>query len=360
LTTNTKPKRLILFLSPNNPDFLLQSIINAKTKLNEYNIDLSQILVFYDSNSIKKINPEILKNEIINLIPNVTKTSILFNEVPIINDLMRIPFPYDFENFDCIIVPPLQLHLSLLLNSVNSKISYLPKTVFLFHTHPDGKLLTFSRLIFEDGNCSYKPFLEERKNMDNLYSILKNKGCEFDRLMHVVDPIIANRLIHQENLRTISDDDLMTHFIQHTLPEEYQIEERRRDALGRAFEKLANYCFYSNASIFSDNIATNVFFKSNSKYIHREEDILAINQNNKLLVVSCKAAFSSQISSATTRNLNKEIKRLNSLELPINFPKERIHKILVTSTPAVSKLGKEKNGVMITNLLGLDDLLSKI
>jgi len=196
--------------------------------------------------------------------------------------------------------------------------------------------------------------------MDNLYSILKNKGCEFDRSMPVVDPIIADRLIHQENLRTISDHDLKTHFIQHTLSEEYQIGGRGWVQVGRAFEKLANYCFYSHASIFSDNIATNVFFKSDSNYTHREEDILAINQNNKLLVVSCKAAFNSRISSDQTKYLDKEIKRLNSLELPINFPKERIHKILVTSTPAVSKLGKEKNGVMITNLLGLDDLLSKI
>jgi hypothetical protein len=57
--------------------------------------------------------------------------------------------------------------------------------------------------------------------------------------------------------------------------------------------------------------------------------------------------------------MQQEVSRVKSLVLPINFPKERIKRMIIATTPAMQLTG-ETGEVIVTNLAGLSDSLKHL
>ena len=95
----------------------------------------------------------------------------------------------------------------------------------------------------------------------------------------------------------------------------------------------------------------------------REEDIIALTKNGNLIYASCKfkgrANSTIKTPQKITQKMQEEISRLDSLILPITFPKERIVKMLITTTPAMQLAGPTGD-VIVTNLHGLADVLKHL
>ena len=141
--------------------------------------------------------------------------------------------------------------------------------------------------------------------------------------------------------------------------------------VGEAFEIVSSVCFRKHESIKS--VVMNVEFMGQMKAIvpqtgrvvkaKREEDIIALTKNGNLIYASCKFKGRAQGVIKTpqkiTRQMQEEISRLDSLILPINFPKERIVKMLITTTPA-KNLSGPTGDMIVTNLHGLSDVLKHL
>ena len=93
--------------------------------------------------------------------------------------------------------------------------------------------------------------------------------------------------------------------------------------------------------------------------VRREEDIIAIHKNGNLLYVSCKFAWCKNKQSCETKTM-EEVHRLQNLQLAFNIPKERVTKMLVTTTKAHELVQDCIDGVYVTNLAGIDDLIAKL
>ena len=123
------------------------------------------------------------------------------------------------------------------------------------------------------------------------------------------------------------------------------------------WRRLAAACFVRSRSI--HDVSVNVEFGSERKELNarREEDIIAIHNNGNLLYVSCKFAWCKNQGRCKSKTL-EEVLRLENLQLAFNIPKERVTKILVTTTKARNLVQDCVNGVYVTNLAGIEDLIA--
>ena len=100
------------------------------------------------------------------------------------------------------------------------------------------------------------------------------------------------------------------------------------------------------------------------KTVKREEDVIALTKRGNLIYASCKykgRSHSAHLNrpQTITASMQKEVSRVRSLVLPINFPKERIKRMVITTTPAMQLAG-ETGEVIVTNLAGLSDSLKHL
>jgi hypothetical protein len=135
--------------------------------------------------------------------------------------------------------------------------------------------------------------------------------------------------------------------------------------VGTAFEEVTGHCFAEHDSIVSVVINVEVDGQAviAGKKVKREEDVVALTKRGNLIYASCK--YKGRSHSALSRpqtiaaSMQKEVSRVRSLVLPIKFPKERIHRMVITTTPAVQLAG-ETGEVIVTNLAGLSDSLKHL
>ena len=136
--------------------------------------------------------------------------------------------------------------------------------------------------------------------------------------------------------------------------------------VGTAFEEVTGHCFAEHDSIVS--VVLNVKVDGQAviagKTVKREEDVIALTKRGNLIYASCKykgRSHSAHLNrpQTITSSMQKEVSRVRSLVLPINFPKERIHRMVITTTPAVNLTG-DSGDVIVTNLAGLSDSLKHL
>ncbi|HIG33824.1 MAG TPA: hypothetical protein EYQ11_02955 [Candidatus Poseidoniales archaeon] len=133
--------------------------------------------------------------------------------------------------------------------------------------------------------------------------------------------------------------------------------------VGKAFEEVTGHCFDDHDSIASVVINVEFAGQAMKKATKREEDVIALTKRGNLIYASCK--FKGRSGSVIrhphkiTAAMQQEVSRVKSLVLPINFPKERIKRMIITTTPAMQLTG-ETGEVIVTNLAGLSDSLKHL
>lgn len=368
MTNPTTPQRLVLMATPGNVSLTLSSISNAITDLS--NDPPEKILILYDKLVSEKTNIDYLLEEVDRI--GRGKLLVEKREIPVINELMETEIPYTPRDCDCILVPAMQLHLALLMHKLTESARMKEINLFfLCHSDPHGRRRDWKVLGHNSvGKLNVKSITMDKLSDNELTWILAGSEIESNYFGERINRSELNEFIDFE--KQSPDGPAVTHSLlelthNHLSGNSKGIGEK----VGEAFEIASSACFHEHDSIKS--VVMNVEFMGRMKSIvpktrevvtaKREEDIIALTNNGNLIYASCKfkgrATSRIQTPQKITRQMQEEISRVDSLVLPITFPKERIVKMVITTTPAMQLAGPTGE-VIVTNLHGLADVLKKL
>ena len=349
MSSQTLPERLIIFPSIGNNPLTITSIMNA-LHFEGQQKSIKSVLLLYDSNVEKKSNFTHLRNML-----KDTKLQIEEQKIPVINDMFSQEMNYVPKDGDCIVVPGLPLHLGIILDTICSEIISIVgiNLIYVCFTKPQGNIVEWFRLTKQDN---------EALTIEKSVHVLPFKSSiewYFESVQSHGKPSL---IIDDMSLQSVIDSESRTSNLEDWLDEHNILEltkTKSNSDVGFALEKLAAACFARSRSI--HDVSVNVEFGSQRRVLNvrREEDIIAIHKNGNLLYVSCKFAWCKNKQSCETRTM-KEVHRLQNLQLAFNIPKERVTKILVTTTKAQELVQDCIDGVYITNLAGIDDLITSL
>lgn len=346
MSSPTLPKRLIVFPSLGNNSLTLISIMNA-IHFEGVRKGIESVVLIYDSLVKKKSNFPHLRSLL-----KDTKLQIDEIMIPEVNDILSKKIDYTPEDGDCVVVPALPIHLGIILEIICSEIQSVVgvNSMYVCFTKPQGNLIEWYRLTkMDDGTLKIEksghkiPF---KSNLDWYFESVKSDKPDFS-----LHDTLLQSIIDSES----EEDDLLSWIEQNQV---LRLTNVSLEDIGFGFEKLAAACFQRHENI--HDIAVNIKFGSERKNVtSREEDIVAIHKNGDLLYISCKFKWCKNIESCREKTL-AEVERLKNLQLAFRIPKERITKILVTTTRANNLVSDCIDGVHVTNLAGIDDLLSTL
>ena len=347
MSSQTPPKRLIIFPSLGNNALTITSIMNA-LHFEKQQQSIKSVLLIYDSSVEKKSNFSHLRKMI-----RDTKLEFEEQKIPVINDLFSQEMNYVPKDGDCIVVPALPLHLGIIFDRICSEIGSIVgiNSIYVCFTKPQGNIIQWFSLTKQDNDG----LRIESKEHDLPFK--SSIEWYFESVQSHSKPSL---IIDDKSLKSIIDSESKTSNLQHWLDEHNILELteiKSNDDAGFALEKLAAACFVRSRSI--HDVSVNVEFGSERKELNarREEDIIAIHNNGNLLYVSCKFAWCKNQERCKSKTL-EEVLRLENLQLAFNIPKERVTKILVTTTKARKLVQDCINGVYVTNLAGIEDLIA--
>ena len=346
MNTITPPKRLIIFPSVGNNALTITSIMNA-IHFPGQKESIESVLLLYDSHVEKKSKFRHLRKLI-----KHTNLNLSESRIPIINDLLSEKLDYTPQDGDCLVVPGLPLHLGLILELITKEIESVVgiNSVYICLTKPQGNLIEWLRLRkLENGNLKIERSAHELpfKSSINWY---------FESVQSYERP---ESFLEKDLLQKIIDSESFCDDLEEWIDEHKILKLTGEKQHGFAFEKLAAACFQSNHAI--HDVAVNIEFGSERKVLEvsREEDIIAIHKNGNLLYISCKFARCRNADTCRERTL-KELDRLKNLHLAFSIPKERVTRVLVTTSKAAKLVPNLREGVYVTNLSGIDDLIARL
>ena len=364
MTKVTLPQRLVLIATPSNLSLTLSSISNAIADLASNPPE--KILILYDNDVAEKTDMDYLLSETNRI--GQGKILVEKREIPVINEILEAGIPYTPNECDCILVPAMQLHLAMLIHKLadNARKKEISR-FFICHSGPEGKNREWKVVGYNSaGKLNIKSIVKDQIGDNELNWILTGGDAEWSYSRQRINRTNLNEFIDFEKQsidgRAVTDSLLdLTHD---------HLSSVKSDNIGQkageAFEIVSGVCFREHESIKS--VVMNVEFMGQMKAgglsrRKREEDIIALTKNGILIFASCKYKSRTQSVTKTpekiTQMMQEEISRLDSLILPITFPKERIVKMLITTTPAM-QLSGPTGDVMVTNLHGLADFLKQL
>ena len=358
------PQRLVAVAAPRNSALTLSSLKNAASSMSSGGP--GSALILYDAHVARVTDIDRLAKEAGRIdVAGGGTLEIETRKIPVINDLMEQDLPYIPREGDCILVPAMQLHIALLLERLAWAAKHMGvQTTYLCHTEPDGQSVEWKMVGQNpEGGFAVDTVALPRPSHDSLEWILSDSGASYSwPETRFVDSKVEEFIELEERSY---DGESVTYALLGLVGAEPVEGGRMGMIVGSAFEAVAGHCFDNQDSIAS--VVINVEFdgqaKIGNKKTKREEDVIALTKRGNLIYASCK--YKGRSHSATNRpqtiaaSMQQEISRFKSLVLPINFPKERIHRIIITTTPAMQLAGKGGD-VIVTNLAGLSDSLKHL
>ena len=365
------PRRLVAVAAPRNSALILSSLNNAVSSLNNAVSSMSSggpesVLILYDSDVARVTDIKRLANEAGRIdVVGGGNLEIETREIPVINDLIEQELPYMPREGDCILVPAMQLHIALLLERLAWAAKHMGvQTVYLCHTEPDGQSVEWKMVGHKsEGGFAVDTITLPQSSHDSLEWILSDSGVTYSRpTTRFVDSKVEE-FIELEGRSY--DGDSVTYGLLNLVGVRAVEGDNIGRMVGKAFEEVTGHCFDDHDSIAS--VVINVEFAGQAKVkenvTKREEDVIALTKRGNLIYASCK--FKGRSGSVIrdphkiTAAMQKEVSRVKSLVLPINFPKERIKRMIITTTPAMQLAG-EIGEVIVTNLAGISDSLKHL
>ena len=363
MTAITLPKRLVAVAAPKNSALTLSSLKNAASSIKSG--EPVSALILYDASVAKVTDIDRLATEAGRIAVEGGTLEIETREIPVINDLIEQGLPYEPREGDCILVPAMQLHIALLLERLDwaAKNMHLG-TVYLCQTEPDGQSVEWKIIGRNpEGGFAVKTISFTKPSHDNLEWILADSGLTYKwPETRFVDSEVEEFLELEERL---VDGESVTYALLGLVGLKPVRGGKMGLRVGTAFEEVTGHCFAEHDSIVSVVINVEVDGQAviAGKKVKREEDVVALTKRGNLIYASCK--YKGRSHSALSRpqtiaaSMQKEVSRVRSLVLPINFPKERIKRMIITTTPAVQLAG-ETGEIIVTNLAGLSDSLKHL
>jgi hypothetical protein len=280
--------------------------------------------------------------------------------IPRMNDLIEQGLPYTPTNDDVILtLPGSQFHLAMLLDIIRIQRHTL-STMFLCHSLPSGKGVEWQLIQIGGDEVILHANLKIQDSDDQLESILANVpglkwvGPQLNLVNDDVNHFIlleASGAHNKEVISALSDAARMR--IDLDGPEPYV-------KIGKAFETVSGFHLIQHESI--SEVQMNIEFAGDYRnLLQREEDFIALTIDGFLIYGSCKfwsRKLSPKKKEMRIAELNQEIKRMESLNLPFGFPKERIRKMLITTTPILDHV-PDGTTVIVTNLERLHSQLDE-
>ena len=363
MTEITLPKRLVAVAAPNNSALTLSSLENAASTIKSG--EPVNALILYDASVAKVTDIDRLATEAGKIEVEGGTLEIKTREIPVINDLIEQDLPYEPRDGDCILVPAMQLHIALLLERLDWAVKNMHLgTVYLCQTEPDGQSIEWKLLGHNPkGGFAVTNFQVDKTSHDNLEWILADSRLTYKRPeTRFVDSKVEEFLKLEELL---VDGDSVTYALLGLVGLKPVQGGEMGLIVGTAFEEVTGHCFAEHDSIVSVVINVEVDGQAviSGKKVKREEDVVALTKRGNLIYASCK--YKGRSHSALKRpqtiaaSIQEEVSRVKSLVLPINFPKERIKRMIITTTPAVQLAG-ETGEIIVTNLAGLSDSLKHL
>lgn len=366
------PRRLVAVAAPRNSALILSSLNNAVSSLNNAVSSMSSggpesVLILYDSDVARVTDIKRLANEAGRIdVGGGGNLEIETREIPVINDLIEQELPYMPREGDCILVPAMQLHIALLLERLAWATKFMGlETAYLCHTEPDGQSVEWKMVRHNpEGGFEVDTFARPLPSHDSLEWLLSDSGATYSRpATRFVDSKVEEFIELEERSY---DGESVTYALLGLVGAESVVGGNKRIIVGKAFEEVTGHCFDDHDSIAS--VVINVEFAGQAKIFEdkktkREEDVIALTKRGNLIYASCK--YKGRSHSATNfpqkiaASMQQEVSRVKSLVLPINFPKERIKRMIITTTPAMQLAG-ETGEVIVTNLAGLSDSLKHL
>lgn len=348
MNPNYSPNRIVVLHVLKNPTLALTSVDNA-LKNGKYQINKCLII----SENIK------LSEKLFHNILLTQSVDVSYLEIPNMNGLLTENIQYVPENNDVILIPfGSQFHLGKMLTKVstamlNNEISFF----YLCHTKPEGLTTDWYAVQIEKGNVRSRKMEIERNTSDKLSWIFSGERIQYSR----IDFDIPKREFHKF-IELESDDDLSKQEIESTMLEISRpyTKEIRPPFLFEMFAAKA-LSFLSQTTDIIMNIKFDANWKSKNfdDVIFREEDIIVLTNNAKLIYISCKFLLGSSKKNCKM-TIKKEIVRMNNLKLRVNFPEERISKLIITSTKAKTLFDDYIDEVFISDLSGVLNVIETI
>lgn len=309
------PKRLVIIPSKGNNAATLSAVSSAlqNRKIKE---SVNSIVLVFDDECKKGTDWDKLKNYLLDF-----QISIQELEIPNLNDILDKRINYEPEVGDCLLIPAVQKHQAIMMNILSKEFesdSHFSH-FYLCLTTPDFRSIDWTLVKKSKSGSPIVEKFDIENKQNGLIEWYFDEEVDFERPEKALTDSDFDLLVSSELEATN-----MSQWIS-----EYNIQKRTGlDELGFAFEALVSDCFLRSENI--DQVISNVEFSSNKKELkRREEDIIALTKSGDLIVASCKFYRRD-----TSRAVN-ELNRIKNESFGFRIPRERLIRILVTTSNAV-------------------------
>jgi hypothetical protein len=303
--------------------------------------------------------------------------------IPVMNDILKEPFPYSPEDGDVINSRPGSgTHLGLMINSLTESLKGRSSIRFyLSDIRANGTSMVFSRVSLESevGDTRITSKNYEFESRDFLKGILEDSGVKEKKSVIRRTKAEGAELrifkIHENHAGDDEGADVISNLERASTMKGLNTETNhgvRGTKIGKAFEELVGY-----EMAHCDNITeffVNVEWPQEAKWKGgpkkgetkeaREDDCVALTSKGNIVCFSVKHKARDNRDQKRMKDnaeyIRKEIEKLESFKLPGNYPRQRVFNVLVTTTPQVNRLVKKPPDVIVTNLFELCQNISHL
>ena len=235
--------------------------------------------------------------------------------IPTLNKITQQRISLPLEDGDCFIMSGTGIHSAMFFHNISSEFDLLNKHILLVHILPNGKKIIAYRFKKEsDGIQVHHVSIPLRNSAQSLGKMLQ----EIDARFEVIEIERAMSKSAEEMILIESTSEIPE--FRERMIAEYNLSDRTK--VGYECERIATELLRTNHGEFKEIVLNINFPTGQSKVARQEEDILAMRHNGDIIWISCKFTI-------VRNTLNNELRRLE-LDLPIIFPQQRIHRILLT------------------------------
>ena len=339
----------------------------------------TRALLLCDDMVFKKIQPDdvIGRIEAMGLEAEIGK-------IPVMNNILKEPFPYSPEDGDVINSRPGSgTHLGLMMNSLAESLKGRSSIRFyLSDIGANGTSMVFSTVSLESeaGATRITPTKDyEFESRDFLEGILEDSGVKEKkparRGTKAEDDELRIFKIHENHAGDDEGADVISNLERASTFKGLNTEVNpgtRGRKIGKAFEELVGYemthCENIREVFVNVKWLQEAKWKSGSKKGEekeaREDDCVALTSKGNIVCFSAKHRARDNRDPKKMEDgaevIQKEIEKLESFELPGNYPRQRVSNVLVTTTPQVHRLARRPRRVRVTNLYGLCQAISDL
>ena len=358
--------RIVSILSSNwyNTVTSIESIMEL---LKKKGADLpTRALLLCDDNELGKIQPD----DVIGRIEAMGLEVEPITPIPKMNDILDEDFAYSPEDGDVINSRPgTGTHLGLILSCLADSLKVRNSIRFyLADISANGTSMAFSRVALNAEAVDTRIDTVEHKfeSLDFLEGVLEDGMAE-----SWVRPAKTTKLgydnlrifkIHESLANDDDGEDVITNMEMASSYKELNniASPSRGKDLGDAFEELVGLEMLQCGNVIE--VFMNIKWRKDGRIV-REEDSLALTSKGNVVFFSAKHCIRDngdmRKRQVNNKMIQNEIERLEGLELPGNYPRQRVFYVLITTTPLVHAAQRSPD-VIVTNLFELCQNISHL